>query len=134
MAFIEWDKKLSVGVSEFDEEHKKLIVMINSLHDAMKSGKGKELLAKILDEVTEYALKHFAHEEKLMVQYRYPEHKEHKAAHDHFVKTVVELRKQHDQQLLQAGKLLKLLQDWLVSHINNIDKKYSLFFMEAMKK
>lgn len=134
MALIEWSANLSVGVSEFDQEHKKLILMINSLHDAMKAGKGKEVLAKILDEVTEYALKHFAHEEKLMVQYKYPEYKEHKTVHDNFVKTVIELRKQHDQQLLQAGKLLKTLQDWLVHHINNIDKRYSTFFVGVMKK
>ena len=134
MAFIEWSEKLSVSVTEFDTEHKKLIVMINSLHDAMKSGKGKEALTKILDELTEYVLKHFANEEKLMTKYQYPEYKQHKAAHDEFVKTVVELRKKHDQQLLQAGQLLKTLQDWLVTHINMVDKRYGPFIMAAMKK
>ena len=134
MAFIDWNEKLSVSVSELDEEHKKLIGMINSLHDAMKTGKGKDLLAKILDEMTQYVLKHFANEEKLMPKYEYPEYKQHKAAHDEFVKIVGELRKKHDAQLLQAGQLMKTLQDWLVSHITTVDKRYGPFIMAAMKK
>lgn len=134
MAFIDWNEKLSVSVSEFDEEHKKLIVMINSLHEAMRAGKGKDILAKILDDMTQYVLKHFANEEKLMVKYAYPEYKQHKAAHDEFVKTVGELRKKHDAQLLQAGILMKTLQDWLVSHITTVDKRYGPFIMAAMKK
>jgi len=134
MSLIEWNTKLSVTVFEFDEEHKQLIGMINSLHEAMKSGKGKELLTKILDDATEYTRKHFAHEEKLMVQYRYPEYKAHKELHDEFIKTVTEFRKKHDHKLLQAGQLLNILKDWLVNHINNVDKKYGPFLMVAMKK
>lgn len=134
MALIEWNEKLSVKVPRFDEEHKKIIIMINSLHDAMKAGKGKELLEKILNESTEYALKHFANEEKLMVQYKYPEYKEHKALHDEFGKKVVELRRLHEKQALQSGQLLKTLQEWLIKHINDVDKKYGDFFTEAMKK
>lgn len=134
MALIEWNAKLSVTVPEFDEEHKKLIGMINSLHEAMKSGKGKELLTKILDEATEYTLKHFAYEEKLMLQYRYPEYKAHKELHDEFVKTVTEFRKKHDQKMLQAGQLLNILKEWLINHINNVDKRYGPFLMAAMKK
>lgn len=134
MALIEWNSKLSVSVDKFDEEHKQLIKMINSLHDAMKTGKGKELLAKILDESTDYVLKHFASEEKLMVQYKYPEYKEHKALHDEFVKKIGELRKLHDQQRLQSSQMLKTLQEWLISHINNVDKAYGPFFQENIKK
>ena len=134
MSLIEWDAKLSVTVPEFDEEHKKLIGMINSLHEAMKSGKGKDMLTKILDEATEYTLKHFAREEKLMAQYRYPEYKEHKALHDEFVKKVTELRNKHDEKLLMASQVLNVLKDWLVNHINNVDKKYGPFLMVAMKK
>ena len=103
MALIEWSDKLSVSMFEFDEEHKKLVGMINSLHEAMKSGKGKDLLPKTLDECTNYALKHFAHEEKLMVQYQYPEYKKHKAVHDDFVTKVVESRKLHEQQRIHQA-------------------------------
>ncbi|MCP4996607.1 MAG: hypothetical protein GY934_22960 [Gammaproteobacteria bacterium] len=35
MALIEWSQDLSVNVETADTHHKKLISMINSLHDAM---------------------------------------------------------------------------------------------------
>ncbi|WP_378954770.1 bacteriohemerythrin [Pelosinus sp. sgz500959] len=133
MALIKWDAKLNVNVPEFDEEHKKLVQMINSLHDAMKSGKGKELLTKILDEATDYTLKHFVHEEKIMVQYKYPEYKEHKATHDEFAKKIVELRNLHDQQRLPSNQMLNTLNAWLINHINDVDKKYSPFLIKVMK-
>ncbi|MBP2651369.1 MAG: Methyl-accepting chemotaxis protein [Firmicutes bacterium] len=134
MALIEWNQNFSVSVAELDKEHKKLVDMINSLHESMKSGKGKEIIAKILDEITDYALKHFNHEEKLMVQYNYQTYEEHKAVHDNFVKKIAELRTLHDQKLLHAGQLLNTLQDWLINHICDVDKNYSSILSEAMKK
>lgn len=35
-----------VGITEFDEQHKKLIALINKLYDAMKEGDGKKVLKK----------------------------------------------------------------------------------------
>ena len=69
-----------------------------------------------------------------MVQYNYPKYKEHQAAHDEFKRKVSELRKLHDQKLLQSSQLLNTLRDWLINHICNIDKQYGAFFAENIKK
>jgi len=134
VSLIKWDAKFSVGLAEIDEEHKKLFAMINSLHEAMRSGKGIEILAEILDEATSYTLKHFAHEEKLMIKYQYAGYKMHKVAHCEFIDTVTELRKQHDLKKLSALKLLQALQAWLINHINDIDKLYSPVLIKAINK
>lgn len=134
MALIDWSSNFSVNIPEFDSEHKKLVAMINSLHDAMKSGKGKEAMNGLLDEVAEYALKHFSHEEKLMTHFSYPQYKEHKATHDDFAQKVTELRALHDQKVLQASQLLNILREWLINHICSTDKQYSDFFNKALKR
>lgn len=134
MALIDWNSNFSVDLAEFDLEHQKLVAMINSLHAAMKAGKGREAMGTLLDEISDYVLKHFAHEEKLMVQHSYPKYKEHKTAHDDFVKKVKELRSLHDQKLLQANQFLNMLRDWLINHICNTDKQYSSFFLAVLKK
>lgn len=41
MSLIQWDDNLSVNISTFDNQHKKLILMINELHEAMAQGQGK---------------------------------------------------------------------------------------------
>jgi len=84
MASIEWTSNFSVKIPLFDAEHQKLIKMINSLEQAMKEGTNKEILSGLLTDVLNYTLRHFAHEEKLMIQYNFPFYAEHKAVHDHF--------------------------------------------------
>ena len=48
MSFIEWDEKYSVQVKEIDEQHQKLIGLINTLHDAMRDGKGRDVISGII--------------------------------------------------------------------------------------
>lgn len=135
MALIEWDNSFSVGVSCFDEDHKRLINMLNSLHDAMKIGKGKETLTTILEGLVEYAKQHLAAEEKLMVQYSYPEYAVHKELHDEFMSKI----NNYKRDLASGGtiissKIVTLLKDWLSDHILLADKRYETFFANKLMK
>ena len=59
MAFMDWNASLSVAIAGIDEQHKKLVSMINELNDAMKVGKSKEGLQKILGGLIDYTASHF---------------------------------------------------------------------------
>jgi hypothetical protein len=48
MALYDWNESYSVGVKTMDDQHKKLIGMINQLHDAMKEGKGSSEIGSVL--------------------------------------------------------------------------------------
>ena len=63
MAFLDWSADYSVGVAIFDDEHKKLIAIINSLHEALQTGVNSETLDQISGSMVEYTLMHFRHEE-----------------------------------------------------------------------
>lgn len=41
----EWEDKLSVGVSEMDDQHKLLVEKINSLIDTLESGDSSKVLS-----------------------------------------------------------------------------------------
>jgi len=128
MALINWSDDFSVKIKEFDDEHKKLVEMINELYDNMKVGKGKEILEEILNRLVKYTVQHFAHEEKLMNQYNYPEAKLHKAAHDNLVKQVNELKHSLDSgKTVLTINVLEFLKEWLNAHIMGTDKKYTNF-------
>jgi len=64
MALISWNDNLSVHVGEIDRQHQQLIKMINDLDDAMKQGKGKEVLGKIVKGLSDYTAYHFSTEER----------------------------------------------------------------------
>ena len=93
---IDWKPNLSVNIEQIDGEHKKLVDMINGLHDAMKSGKSKERLGWLLNELVGYAGVHFGTEETLMDRYAYPSTLLHKLEHKKFVGQVGEFKKQFD--------------------------------------
>ncbi|MGX9726908.1 MAG: bacteriohemerythrin [Candidatus Electronema sp. VV] len=131
MSLIKWDESLSVNVAEIDSQHRKLVAMINELHDAMKSGKGKDVMGRILSGLISYTDSHFKVEEKYFAQFKYPDTVAHVKEHVAFVKKVSDFR--HD---FESGRLtvsidtLYFLRDWLQGHIKGTDKKYSAFFHE----
>ena len=130
MAIISWEDGLSVQVAEIDAQHKKLIDMLNFLNDAMKAGKAKHILDKILDGLISYTVHHFGTEEKIMVKFSYPDYKNHLAEHQKFVQTVSDFKKEFDQgKAFLSAELLQFLCDWVTSHIAESDQKYTSFFL-----
>ena len=86
MALIKWNEKYSVNVNEFDYQHKKLVDLINELHDSMKQGKTKEVLGGILDELVKYTETHFKTEEEYFDKHSYVNSMSHKREHKEFTK------------------------------------------------
>ncbi|MRR34747.1 bacteriohemerythrin [bacterium] len=129
MALITWSDSLSVKVKQFDDQHKKLVDMANQLFDAMKTGKGSQVMGDILKQLISYTQTHFAAEERLMKQYGYPDFEAHKKEHNALVMQVVDLQKQFQEgKAVLTQNVMTFLRDWLTKHIQGDDKKYGIFF------
>jgi hemerythrin len=130
MAFIDWTANYSVKVDAMDEQHKKLIALINELHEAMKTGQGKEVTSRVLTNLVRYTQTHFTAEEKLLEQYHYPKLGEQKIAHKGFVAKIQETQKKAETTTIGVNNdLLKFLKDWLINHIEGSDKQYGEHIM-----
>lgn len=131
MPIMKWSDDLSVKVQEIDEQHQKLIYLINTLHEAMLQKQGKQVTEKIIDELAAYTVYHFSAEEKYMKSFNYPGYLGHKKEHDSFVNSVDSFQKD-----FIAGKLgisleiMTFLRDWVTNHIKGTDKKYSDTFIK----
>jgi len=129
MALITWNEKMSVGVAELDRHHQRLIALINSLHDAMTTGKGRDIIGSILEELVKYTVYHFGAEEKLMTLHKYVGYVSHKAEHEKFVLKASDLLAQHKSgNIAVTIPVMQFLRDWLNGHIMGTDKKYGPFF------
>jgi hemerythrin len=126
MPYMQWLDEYSVGVSVFDDEHKKLIAMLNALHESMVAGQSKQKLFEILDGMIDYTVKHFAHEEELFRRTGYPESITHKLRHEDLKAKVISLRQRAEQKVSGALviELSNFLHDWLINHIQGEDKRY----------
>ena len=126
MAIIQWDSKYSVQNAKIDEQHRKLITLINELFEAMKIGKGNEALGSIFQGIVSYTKTHFAYEEQLMQKFNYPELRSHKQEHQKLIsETEALLLKFNQNQAGIATKVGNFLKSWIVNHIQQVDKKYS---------
>ena len=131
MALMEWDSSFSVNVSEIDAQHQNLIHMLNTLNDAMKERKGKEVMGDIIAGLIDYAATHFATEEKYFDRFSFTGAFAHKAEHKKFANRVLEFKQGFDaNELMLSLDVLDFLKTWLVNHIKGTDKKYSKCFNE----
>jgi hemerythrin len=128
MALLTWSAKYSVQVKQFDEQHRKLIEIVNNLHDAMKVGKGKEVLGKVLDSLIAYTRDHFNEEERLMRANGFPGYEEHKKEHNLLVLQATDIQKQfHAGKAILTQEVMAFLKSWLEKHIQGTDKNYGPF-------
>ncbi|MBP2290441.1 bacteriohemerythrin [Azospirillum rugosum] len=129
MPLMEWNDKLSVGVTQFDNEHKKLVAMVNELFDAVQAGRGKDALGKILDGLIAYTKTHFANEERYFQQLGYPDLAAHKAEHDALARQVLDVQQKYHSGATAtlSMEVMNFLKNWLVKHIQGTDKKYGPF-------
>jgi len=129
MALIQWNDSLSVSVAEIDRQHQKLIGMINELNDAMRQGKGKDVLGKIINGLITYTGTHFKTEETYFDKFGYPDADSHKKEHSNFVRKVTEFKNGFEQSKIGLTiEIMNFLSDWLQKHIKGVDKKYAPFF------
>ena len=126
MSLVTWDTSFSVKVKSCDSEHRKLFYLINKLHEAMKAGQGRTILAGIVHELDRYTQTHFLAEEALLQRAQYPNLAEHRSQHQKFVAQVKKFTDDLEKDnLANSITVLMFLKDWLANHIKQTDKAYS---------
>ena len=128
MAFLDWSESLSVGVEQIDRQHKWLVKILNTLHDAMLRGSHKRDLDRVISDLMSYTRYHFSFEEKLMVIAAYPGLQDHRKEHQALVAELEGYSVQLcNGQTLVSIKLLGFLKHWLAHHITEVDRQFGDF-------
>ncbi|MBC8551344.1 MAG: hemerythrin family protein [Candidatus Brocadiales bacterium] len=128
---IEWNKEHSIGLSIIDEEHKKVIEIINGIIFAKQRDNDPKEIEEMLHEMIDYALSHFKTEESYMLEFNYHEYQYHKEEHVDFIHRMNSYvsRVVHGNCKL-ASEILEFLKQWLVRHIEGTDKRYIESFVK----
>jgi hemerythrin len=132
MAFVEWKDSYTVSILDIDQQHKRLLDIINRLHDAMKAGSRREDIDKIVRDLLAYTQFHFRYEEEMLARSGYadlPAHKKvHRAMEGQVEKFGAEIASPRATLPLQ---LMSFLKDWLTKHILETDMRYSQHVVRA---
>jgi hemerythrin len=126
MPFIAWTSELSVGVKMLDNDHKRMAILINDLHEGLMAGRDSKALERIFDELVDYTRLHFAHEEQLLAEAGYSGAPAHKKEHEQRVDQVLKLQARFLCAAESADYLevLDQLKDWLFQHTQGPDKDF----------
>ena len=129
METINWNESFSVGVAEMDNQHKKLVSMINRLIEEQHTLTEPVTIAQLLTEMTDYAQVHFRAEEYLMAEYGFDHLDDQVASHEEFISKTISFMSAADVgPNILSKALLEYLKSWLVGHILQDDMQYKEFF------
>ncbi len=127
MSLFKWSDKYSVNVKIIDNQHKHFIGLIDELYECLVAN-DVEKFHEILNDLKIYTNYHFETEEKYFDEFNYKDSKIHKAAHQQLREKTESFLQKPDNLLDSGYKLLEFMTDWLVHHIEEMDKKYSETF------
>lgn len=126
MCFFKWDESLDVNVEEMNNQHKKLIDLMETLYQKNAAGAARQELVDSADALVEFCIKHFRDEEEYMASAGYSGLESHKVLHRNLVADLtafVDEFKNGDAEGFDET-FITFLKTWLATHIRGIDTKY----------
>jgi hemerythrin-like metal-binding protein len=115
---------LSVGIESIDEEHQRLLTLVQRLNasDPVSSPK---IVKEILTDLRDYTVRHFRHEETIFKGTDYPHIDEHVSEHEAMINKVKLMSTDADN--VHPGNLAELLDEWIVNHIQVRDRELTSY-------
>lgn len=116
---------LITGNDIIDSEHKTLIKAADDVIQRIATGEGKESVEKTILFLSDYTVTHFAHEEVLQAESKYPDIVAHKEWHKTFVKNLQETASNIIKDGATSLMVIELTKriSVLLNHIRTEDKK-----------
>ena len=110
--------EFNLGIPTVDSEHEWFFEIINHLYAAMSAGAPAAEMNAIADELVAFASTHFAHEEKVLAEMKYPGIGIHRKQHDYFMRELGNL-----PIASSSCDALAVLKNWMLNHILGTDRQ-----------
>ena len=124
MSFLEWKTEFSVGVPSMDDEHRRMIDLINAVYVALRGERDATAIESFLGDVHNAVASHFALEERLMRESGYAEYAAHKDDHEELLDQIRAMMDAvNDDAEAGLGQLEACLSDWFGRHFSTFDAR-----------
>ena len=122
------DNTLLVGVAPIDNDHQKLVNLVNQLHVALEKRHNTGEIMLALERLVDYTAWHFRHEERLMQSNNYPNMADHKVEHQALISQVHKIQNKFKADDAPApAEMNALIKNWLTNHIHRVDSTFAAF-------
>ena len=124
MSVLHWRSEFSVGIEIVDHDHRELIGRIRGRQKILENSADADKIVEILEEIYADIAEHFALEEKLMEQLRYPAIADHKEDHETLLEELRDIMVGvEDEGVLDEVQLTDDLDRWFSDHFRFHDAK-----------
>jgi len=131
---LQWDESLELGFEEIDTQHRSIFEHFAGLSEAVQQGKPDEVIEQLARFLFEYTHVHFTTEDRIMVEYGYPQIDTQRREHGEFSRDAHELKKKieldgatREVALETTGKLFR----WILQHIKKHDREMVAYIKEC---
>lgn len=130
VAFSNLPKEFLTGIDAVDDQHQRLLGMVNKLDYVRKAhyqtmNDKHRAVGIVVSELIDYTISHFAFEESLMEDAGYLYYSAHKRIHELLIKRAGEYMERWKSGEDIVDELHGVLVRWLFNHIRNDDKAYA---------
>lgn len=81
---IRWPEVFNLGIKEIDDQHRKIVELINQVYYNITEDGSIETMSTVFDSLHDYVRYHLRYEEEFMKKIKYPGFDLHKVYHDLF--------------------------------------------------
>jgi hemerythrin-like metal-binding protein len=123
------DDYLYLGVEALDDDHRRVLEIMNQLIEAYQAGAAHDVIGGAADDLIDATEKHFRDEEDQMAAANYAALETHRVEHGALIESLRvvldAIRKENGYSL--GGEVVGLLRAWMVDHILSADKVFVEF-------
>lgn len=136
---IEWRDALCVGEPQIDSDHKHLIKLINDFETAISGHVNHKQVAAVLLGLVEYTGQHFAREEQIQLNIRYPFVESHRKQHRDVLKKLGGLLQEYSESHGEIRdkmihEMTDFLKAWLIDHIIESDLRMRPYVLKMQSE
>lgn len=124
---LHWTQDLSVGVSEIDDDHKKLFELFHEAWLLSQKQTDNASLSSLAAELIEYTQSHFKREEAIMAASAYPYCENHFAIHEQLIKQLTQQYYLLIKEQKSAKDFMLFLNDGFIEHIKETDQRITSY-------
>lgn len=125
----EWDEEMATGIATIDADHRDLAERYNGLVHALFQNGDPALFEKCFRSLINRVRRHFAYEQRLMIDLGYRAHDSHAAEHEKLLSEAEELTKRVTTGVepYDCSVLTQYVKYWLIDHIVHEDRRLARF-------
>lgn len=134
-----WRPQIRIGHDDIDDDHRYLILLINTVELVLRFPEDAHHIELALDELRRYAGRHFEREERIQIACRYLHLDQHKLEHRRLLQELdVLIERVHialadsatglDAIKEQSPVITQFLRKWLLDHVMKSDMQLASLF------